>query len=148
MQTHIFPDDDEAMYVLLKERIERLYSFGNGVARIRLCKCWQLICVQLLGNQKYNGSSLFCISYMKIYCTSFQKAVFHDAIPSQFIAASALKIFTSSRGKTRWQLHFSTSREIEATSCRTLLSSHRNQNKLSNISICQTFRLLTSLWAL
>ena len=70
MQTHIFPDDDEAMYVLLKERIERLYSFGNGVARIRLCKCWQLICVQLLGNQKYNGSSLFCISYMKIYCVS------------------------------------------------------------------------------
>ena len=56
MQTHIFPDDDEAMYVLLKERIERLYSFGNGVARIRLCKCWQLICVQLLGNQKYNCS--------------------------------------------------------------------------------------------
>ena len=79
MQTHIFPDDDEALYVLLKERIERLYSFGNGVARIRLCKCWQLICVQLLGNQKYNGSSLFCISYMKIYCVSaslFKKLCF------------------------------------------------------------------------
>ena len=42
--------------VLLKERVERLYSFRNGVAKIRLCKCWQLISVQLLGNQKYNCS--------------------------------------------------------------------------------------------
>ena len=50
-------------YVLLKERVERLYSFRNGVAKIRLCKCWQLISVQLLGNQKYNCSCLLHLKY-------------------------------------------------------------------------------------
>ena len=63
--------------MLLKERVERLYSFRNGVAKIRLCKCWQLISVQLLGNQKYNCS---CLLYFKYKTKTLQFLNFKSLI--------------------------------------------------------------------
>ena len=62
---------------VVKERAERLYSFLNGVAKIRLCKCWQLIYVQLLGNQKCNCSCVLHFKY-KIKTLSFQNFVFQE----------------------------------------------------------------------
>ena len=80
-----FPFNDDGSssygwdYVLLKERAERLYSFLNGVAKIRLCKCWQLIYVQLLGNQKCNCSCVLHSKY-KIKTLSFQNFKCHTYV--------------------------------------------------------------------
>ena len=117
--------------VLLKERVERLYSFRNGVAKIRLCKCWQLICVQLLGNQKYNCSGALH-SKLRFHSCFWILLLSITLEASNYPIVSLMCLFSSfcqqqcsqslcciTRSKylpipttTKWQYNFAASREI------------------------------------
>ena len=142
--------------MLLKERVERLYSFRNGVAKIRLCKCWQLISVQLRGNQKYNRSCLLHFKYkikpcyfrisnhIPVFatnsCSSTSKKEYNCssenlistmlcplAILSQFTPSSlGGKIFTNFN-QNKMTLQSFPSREIEATICLTPTSNSSDE---------------------
>ena len=137
---------------VVKERAERLYSFLNGVAKIRLCKCWQLIYVQLLGNQKCNCSCVLHSKY-KIKTLSFQNFVFQEnnclcesfcvlasfyqqqsprAILSHHLVPKYLPILA----KTRWHCIVFPPEKLKPQLAGLIPSS---QLKLWIISKCQTF---------